>query len=233
MSREANPHVSVLRCLVVWVAVTLVTLAVGGGMAAPAASLAGREVWSGTFAELLVAIASAALLACAGWVWVVTTSTVVDVIGSPGPVRPSGLTRRLVLVACGAAVAAGMAGPAVAASPDRAGPELAGLPLPDRASASSSVRTEPPRPGSRSVPAPAPARTASQVARKESAAITVHAGDSLWSIARAGLGPRAGVTQVDAAWRALYAANREVVGPDPDVIHPGTALHPTTRKARP
>jgi LysM repeat protein len=45
---------------------------------------------------------------------------------------------------------------------------------------------------------------------------TVQAGDSLSGIA-AGLGLRSG-------WQALYAANRRVIGPNPDVIHPGTVL---------
>ncbi len=44
----------------------------------------------------------------------------------------------------------------------------------------------------------------------------VQPGDSLSSIAVA--------HAVRGGWQALYAANRRVVGPDPDVIHPGTAL---------
>jgi LysM repeat protein len=45
---------------------------------------------------------------------------------------------------------------------------------------------------------------------------TIQAGDSLSEIAVM-LGVRGG-------WQALYAANRKVIGPDPDVIHPGTVL---------
>jgi LysM repeat protein len=45
---------------------------------------------------------------------------------------------------------------------------------------------------------------------------TVQAGDSLSGIAAA-LGVRGG-------WSALYAANRKAIGPDPDVIRPGTVL---------
>ena len=44
----------------------------------------------------------------------------------------------------------------------------------------------------------------------------VQPGDSLSSIATA--------HAVRGGWQALYAANRRVVGPDPDVIHPDTAL---------
>jgi LysM repeat protein len=45
---------------------------------------------------------------------------------------------------------------------------------------------------------------------------TVRAGDTLSGIAAA-LAVRGG-------WPALYAANQRVIGPDPDVIHPGTVL---------
>jgi LysM repeat protein len=44
----------------------------------------------------------------------------------------------------------------------------------------------------------------------------VQPGDSLSSIAAA--------RAVRGGWQALYAANRRVIGPDPDVIHPGTVL---------
>jgi LysM repeat protein len=61
---------------------------------------------------------------------------------------------------------------------------------------------------------------------------TVAAGDTLSGIAAA-LGVRGG-------WPALYAANRRVIGPDPDVIRPGTVLTapvpaapPTSRPAPP
>ena len=54
------------------------------------------------------------------------------------------------------------------------------------------------------LPGPTPAR------------YTVAAGDTLSGIAAA-LGTPGG-------WPALYAANREAIGPDPNAIHPGTAL---------
>jgi LysM repeat protein len=45
---------------------------------------------------------------------------------------------------------------------------------------------------------------------------TVAAGDTLSGIAAA--------LDVPGGWPALYAANRHAIGPDPDVIHPGTVL---------
>ncbi len=55
----------------------------------------------------------------------------------------------------------------------------------------------------------------------------VIAGESLWSIAAGLIGPGPGqrsAAEVDRAWRALYRANRERVGPDPDLLYPGTRL---------
>ena len=97
----------------------------------------------------LTDLAAAALLVCAGWLWVVTTAVVVEAVrGADTPGRaprgvPAGV-RRVVLVACGVALVQ-RAGPAVpAAGPHPAhhhGPlaALSGLPLPDRA-----VATAPP-----------------------------------------------------------------------------------------
>jgi resuscitation-promoting factor RpfA len=54
---------------------------------------------------------------------------------------------------------------------------------------------------------------------------TVRPGDTLWGIAAAHLPPawRSPAT-IDRYWRQVYRANRAVLGPDPDLIHPGTRL---------
>jgi hypothetical protein len=54
---------------------------------------------------------------------------------------------------------------------------------------------------------------------------TVEAGDTLWDIAAAHLEPaeRSPAT-IDRYWQQVYRANRSVVGPDPDLIHPGMRL---------
>lgn len=54
--------------------------------------------------------------------------------------------------------------------------------------------------------------------------VTVHAGDSLWSIAAAHLPPGSDDAAVAAAWPRWYATNRSVVGDDPDLIRPGQIL---------
>jgi nucleoid-associated protein YgaU len=53
----------------------------------------------------------------------------------------------------------------------------------------------------------------------------IEVGDTLWGIAASHLpaGDRPDAA-VDAYWRQLYAANRAVLGDDPDLIHPGTRL---------
>lgn len=52
----------------------------------------------------------------------------------------------------------------------------------------------------------------------------VRAGDCLWDIAARHLGPSASAQQVAAAWPLWYAANRAVIGADPDALEPGQAL---------
>ncbi len=53
---------------------------------------------------------------------------------------------------------------------------------------------------------------------------TVRRGDSLWRIARDELAPRATDSAIGREVVAVYAANRAVIGPDPDLILPGTEL---------
>jgi hypothetical protein len=90
---------------------------------------------------------------------------------------------------------------------------LEGLPLPDRV-------TDRQRPVTRVLrsapPSSAPSTTADDV--------VVAPGDSLWLIASRRLPRGADHAAVAAAVAALYAANRAVVGPDPDRIEPGQHL---------
>lgn len=56
--------------------------------------------------------------------------------------------------------------------------------------------------------------------------VTVRRGDTLWSIVADRLGESATIEQVAQAWPAWYAVNRDVIGPDPDLILPGQQLQP-------
>lgn len=52
----------------------------------------------------------------------------------------------------------------------------------------------------------------------------VRPGDSLWQIAAGRLPPDARPRQISAAATRWWSANRAVVGPDPDLLHPGQVL---------
>jgi nucleoid-associated protein YgaU len=95
---------------------------------------------------------------------------------------------------------------------------LVGLPLPERpvapATAPLAART--------TAPTAATGTAATPVARPTTPdTYVVRAGDSLWSIARAHPAPDA---DVESRWRAIWRHNHDVVGDDPDLIHPGQAL---------
>jgi nucleoid-associated protein YgaU len=54
--------------------------------------------------------------------------------------------------------------------------------------------------------------------------VVVHRGDSLWRIAARSLGPGASDAEVATEWPRWWRANRSAVGPDPDLLRPGTRL---------
>lgn len=54
--------------------------------------------------------------------------------------------------------------------------------------------------------------------------VTVHRGDTLWGIAAAHLGPHASEADIAREWPRWYAANRAVIGDDPDLILAGQVL---------
>jgi nucleoid-associated protein YgaU len=159
----------------------------------------------------MVDLAAFVLLGCVAWGWLALSATVVEAWRGIGRARRPwhlpGVVRRVVLAACGVALATGVAAPAVATS--GASPRhlhgallLTGLPLPDRAVVS------------RAAPTPRPRHT-----------VVVRQGDSLWSIAQRHLPPDAAARAIVRRWQAIYAANRALLGPNPDVIEPGQRLH--------
>jgi hypothetical protein len=192
----------------VWVAGT----AVAGGLArllSPevATAPAGRP-----FAGQLVWLCAVAGLVGVAWLWLLTTVVAVEAVtgARTAPGVPAAL-RRLVLAACGVALVG--TGPAVAAGgrhPAAAHPDphesgaaavLAGLPLPDRAEGVRALGHE---------------------------VVVVRAGDTLWALAQQSLPPRADgcvdYGAVTARWHRIYHLNRDLIGPDPDLIQPGQRL---------
>jgi hypothetical protein len=88
--------------------------------------------------------------------------------------------------------------------------------------------TEPPAPAPE--PAAAPTLGASVSTGAAADAVVVQPGDTLWGLAEQAHERRHGATPTDqqtaAAWPSWWAANREAVGDDPDLLLPGTALQP-------
>jgi len=188
------------------------------------------------FEELLVAGCAVAALLAASWLWAVTCLVAVRAARGHGETTravPIAL-RRLVLVACGAALAGAGSVPAGAA-PGAAG-GIAGLPLPDRATGAASSTT--------SAVAATPVVRPSRAGRAAATALTpdadvlvVRPGDTLWQIAVRHLPPGAGAAEVTGCWQRIHELNRAVIGDDPDLIHPGQRLRlphrwpgPTERK---
>lgn len=54
--------------------------------------------------------------------------------------------------------------------------------------------------------------------------VVVRPGDTLWSIARAELGPNCSDRAIAARWPDWYATNASVIGPDPNQLEPGQVL---------
>lgn len=185
-----------LRCLGIWVVVTGIT-----GCLVPllAPEVAASPVGS-PFAAQLVWLCAAAGLAGAAWLWLLTTAVAVEAVTGAGAACGVPLPgRRLVLAACGIALAG--ASPAAATSATSGAPHadphdaaafLAGLPLPDRPVGDD--------------------------------AVMVRAGDTLWALAERALPEGADDAAITARWHRIYDLNRDRIGPDPDLIQPGQRL---------
>ncbi len=183
------------RCLAVAIGLTAT---LWGVAAVLARTLATRQ--PATPDEALVRLCLGALALAAGWAWLQAMAGVADAWrGTPRHVHRG--VRRLVLAACGVALASTVAAPAQAgtdgARPDHPNDPLSGLPLPQRAEG--------------------PAHSRDQV-------VVVRPGDTLWALAEHDLPPSATDRQVSARWHAVYSRNRGVIGADPDLIQPGQVL---------
>jgi len=179
--------------------------------------------------QALADLAAVVLVACAAWGWLALTATVVEAWRGVSPARrrpwhpPAGV-RRALLTACGVALTTTAAAPALATDAGQAhhashhprarlgAALLDGLPLPERAVAPS---------GSPARPAPASRAPRPRVPVRR---VLVKPGDCLWSIAALDLGPGASESAIDARWRAIYAANHTLIGPDPGLVEPGQRL---------
>lgn len=54
--------------------------------------------------------------------------------------------------------------------------------------------------------------------------VTVRPGDSLWNLSAARLGPYASDVDIAVDWPLVYQANRDIIGGNPHLLHPGQVL---------
>nr|WP_297425637.1 LysM peptidoglycan-binding domain-containing protein [uncultured Actinotalea sp.] len=107
---------------------------------------------------------------------------------------------------------------------------LGPAPAPERQSAPQALREPGPEsslhPGVTTTPTSAPSAPGPTTPSGAPGAttLTVRPGDTLWDLAAAHLGGSATAASVQAAWPRWYAANRDVIGGDPDVLLPGQVL---------
>jgi nucleoid-associated protein YgaU len=110
--------------------------------------------------------------------------------------------------------------PVPAQTPD---PEVSSLPDPGWVPSIPTVRPQPDVRVLSPVPRDDPAD------RDSPHEVVVHRGDSLWAIAARHLGTAASDAEIAEAWPDWYAANRHVIGSDPDLLLPGQVLRAPER----
>ena len=153
------------------------------------------------FPAAMLALVKLLLVVVAGWALLVGT------LASSSSLRrvAVALTPRVLRGVVFAGVAGALTVPAAQAD-DRG---VDGLRLPDRPLVAET---------------PAPAHEETQVR------VVVRPGDTLWAIARFRLGPGAGTTSVAREVDRWYRLNDDVIGDDPDLIHPGQRLTAPTKE---
>jgi len=189
---------------------------------------AGRRGAGLGFDDLVVCCALLVLAATFGWLGLSTLLTLGThalrcthtAVGRLARRMTPAVVHRLVAGACGAAVltAPALTLPATAASADHVHVRLA----------EHRGGTSPPRPRTLPVPdrptAGLRARARARGPAHGHAWTRVRTGDTLWAIAARRLPPDASDADVAGAWPRWFRRNRGLIGPDPDLIRPGTRL---------
>ena len=180
--------------------------AVSTTLLAPGAGRAVADLRSDSFPDALLALGCLVQLALSSWVLVVATLIVVRV---PAPllraIAPR-LLRHALLAGTAGALALAPVHADRAVAPTRPQHDLTGLQLPDRPVGS------------------VPATSAAP------AAVVVRPGDTLWAIAARSLPTGATDAEIARACARWHAANRDVIGDDPDLIFPQQRLVPPLGK---
>jgi hypothetical protein len=193
-----------------WALTTLAGVSVW--FTAPQAKAASTAVTGPDFPPALLGLASLVQLLVGGWVILIVG--LAQLFGSTAVLRavtPRVLRGALFAGAAGAIAItpahaeSGAAPPQDHAVATVAKHSLAGLPFPDRPQ---SDRLH---------------RVVEQI-------VIVRAGDTLWAIAKRSLPDGASDAEVAQSCAAWFAANRAVIGNDPDLIIPTQRLHPPTKE---
>jgi nucleoid-associated protein YgaU len=179
------------------------------------------------FGDLLVVGATWALCLAGVWAALIVAAAVVEVVSSGGLALTSRLgcpapARRALLAGLGVVLASGgavVAGP-VSAAPAPFGQGAAGQAAGDQGR------------GQFGLPVPArPTGSAYPLPRQR---VEVQPGDSLWRLSQQRSPATASTQDVARLVERTYRSNRRVIGPDPDLIHPGQRLRiPTQRRSTP
>jgi nucleoid-associated protein YgaU len=162
---------------------------------------------------MLAAVSTAGAWVCLGWIGVVLAATVLGT----GRGRSAALGRRL-----GVWCVPALARPALAAllGLALAGPGSGVAPALAAAHPVSVVDTPADPLGDLTLDWPRAATSG----RPHPGAVVVRPGDTLWSLAAARLGAAAPPRRIAVEWPRWWAANRALIGSDPDLIHPGQRL---------
>lgn len=215
-----------------WLATVVALLVIV--LLAPTAPELVRDLRGGSFPDVALAAGSLLLLAIAAWTATIVAAVLTGASSAlVAAVTPSFARDALLLGVAGVLVVApahaerqAPAQGSTSASTQHARHTVDGLPLPDRPDVTA--------------PAPAPAahRSGPVVAAPEeeqepATAVEVRPGDTLWAIAARALPSGASDADIADATRRWYAANRAVIGADPDLIEPRQLLTPPSGKDRP
>jgi LysM domain len=197
------------------------------------ASLRGRPAGSFAPDALLGILARLGTGVLLGWLALTTVLALVAAVPSALGDRAARLTPRLVRSLVAAAVTGSIAVSSAAAASAASGPGP--QPRPTASASVSPAVTDLPDPGWTPAPPPPPPARPGDVSLVSSAGtpgaaaeehVVVRRGDTLWAIAARQLGPDADPTEIAREWPRWYAANRHLIGADPDLLQPGQRLTP-------
>lgn len=186
---------------------------------APHARSAADAVTGDDFPRALLGLASLALLVTAAWViLIVGMAQLVGQTAALRAVTPQVIQGALFVGAAGAIAIApanadqGVPPPQVHGTVSVATHSLDGLPFPDRPQ---SDRAQPDHPAHNR--------------QRGDRIVIVEPGDTLWAIARRALPDGASNADIARSCGQWFAANRAVIGNDPDLILPAQRLRPPTK----